>query len=265
MLSPRRVRPGNFTLPEKTPWGGRKIVSTYKRGLPLDLSPSTRVGESWEVSTEPSSPSVLEDGLRLADAIAQNPVGWLGHRIAETYDRQNPLLLKLIDPELTLSLQVHPLENHEILAPDESGKSEAWIVLEAEPGASIFVGFLPGVTKANVERHVAAGWALEPLLNRVEVQSGDVFMIRPGVVHALGAGVTVLEPQRVRPGRRAVTYRIGTGTERSMSTGKILAVRQAAGASHRRISCRRRLDSHAPPVARAAIVGALTWCVGLAR
>jgi mannose-6-phosphate isomerase len=208
MLSPRRLRSGNFTSPERTPWGGHKILSKYKAGLSLNADPGTKIGESWEVSTEPSSPSVLENGDRLADVIALDPVGWLGRSIAQSYGGQNPLLVKLIDPATTLSVQVHPPETHELLAPDESGKTEAWIVLEADPGATIYLGFGDGVTKETVERHLTESWSLEPLLNRVAVQPGDVFFIRPGMVHALGAGVTVLEPQRVWPGRRAVTYRL---------------------------------------------------------
>ncbi len=208
MLAPRRVKLGNFTPPERTPWGGHKILAKYKAGLPLNVAPATKVGESWEVSTEPSFPSVLADGERLADAIARDAVGWLGREIAEKYDEQNPLLLKLIDPATTLSVQVHPPEDHEMLAPDESGKTEAWVVLEADPDAAIYLGFVDGVTSADVERDLMAGRGIEALLNRIAVQPGDVFVIRPGMVHALGAGVTVVEPQRVRPGRRSVTYRL---------------------------------------------------------
>jgi mannose-6-phosphate isomerase len=208
MLSPRRVKVGNFTGPERTPWGGHRILSKYKSGLSLNVDVATRIGESWEVSTEPSFPSILEGGDRLADAIALDPIGWLGRTIAESYQGENPLLVKLIDSGTTLSVQVHPREDHEMLAPDESGKTEAWIVLEADPDAVIYLGFVAGVTQAVVEGYVAAESSLEPLLNRVPVQPGDVFVIRPGLVHALGAGVTVLEPQRVRPGRRTVTYRL---------------------------------------------------------
>jgi mannose-6-phosphate isomerase len=208
MLSPRRVRPGNFTPPDRTPWGGARILSTYKAALALNVDRTIKVGESWEVSTEPSFPSVLEDGQPLADAIAVDPVGWLGREIAGAYDNQNPLLLKLIDPATTLSVQVHPPENHHLLAPDESGKTEAWIVIEADSGATIYLGFVDGVTQERIDRELAAGRSIEPLLNRIAVQPGDVFVIRPGLVHALGAGVTVVEPQRVRPGRRAVTYRL---------------------------------------------------------
>src|SRR5262245_35261843 len=146
MLSPRRVTLGNFTPPERTPWGGTKIVSKYKAGLALNVDAAAKVGESWEVSTEPSFPSSLEGGERLAEAIAQDPIGWLGRSIAEDYDDQNPLLVKLIDPQTTLSVQVHPPEQHQLLGADESGKTEAWIVLEAERDAAIYLGFCDGVT-----------------------------------------------------------------------------------------------------------------------
>ena len=238
MLSPRRVRPGNFTPPDRTPWGGTRILSKYKAGIALNVDPAVKVGESWEVSTEPSFPSVLEDGQPLADTIAADPVGWLGREIARGYDNQNPLLLKLIDPATTLSVQVHPPEDHDLLAADESGKTEAWIVIEADPGATIHLGVVDGVTRDRVDHELAAGRSIEPLLNRIAVHPGDVFVIRPGLVHALGAGVTVVEPQRVRPGRRAVTYRLWdwnrtfdergemsrTGTPRPLHVRESLAV-----------------------------------------
>jgi mannose-6-phosphate isomerase len=221
MVSPQRLRPGNFTPPERTPWGGHKILSTYKRDLSIDLSPHEKVGESWEISTEPSFPSTVENGVHLSDVIAGDPVGWLGDSIAKSYGGDNPLLVKLIDPELTLSVQVHPPEDHGTLAPGESGKTEAWIVLDADQDASIYLGFVPGVTQTVVQAHVAAGRSLEPMLNRFRVAPGDVFMIRPGVVHALGAGVTVIEPQRVRPRRRAVTYRMWDWNRRFDQYGQL--------------------------------------------
>jgi mannose-6-phosphate isomerase len=208
MIGPLRVEFGNFTPPQRTPWGGCRIIQKYKAGLASGLPPDSIVGESWEVSTEPSFPSRLEDGELLSDAISDDPTAWLGHTIAERYDSQNPLLVKLIDPATTLSVQVHPPENYPLLGPGESGKTEGWLVLDTQPGAAVYLGFGSGVTLLDVERTLANGSSLEPLLNRVGVQVGDVFVIRPGLVHALGAGVTVVEPQRVRPRRTAVTYRL---------------------------------------------------------
>ena len=182
-------------------------MTKYKAGLDCGVDPTAKVGESWEVSTEPSFPSLLDNGERLAEAIARDPVGWLGADLAAGHEGQNPLLVKLVDAATTLSVQVHPPEQHPLLGSEESGKTEAWIILDADPGSVIYMGFERSITRALVEQHLRNDQSLEPLMNRVTVSPGDVFFIRPGTVHALGAGVTVLEPQRVRPGRRAITYR----------------------------------------------------------
>jgi mannose-6-phosphate isomerase len=215
------VRLGNFTPPDRTPWGGHRILTKYKAGLRTGVDPAVKVGESWEVSTEPSFPSLLENGEHLAGAISRDPVGWLGAKMAARYEGQNPSLVKLVDAETTLSVQVHPPEQHSLLAADESGKTEAWIVLDADPDTAIYLGFRQAVTRALVEQHLRTGDSIEPLMNRVPVSPGDVFFINPGTVHALGAGVTVLEPQRVRPGRKAVTYRFWDWNRRFDAGGNI--------------------------------------------
>jgi mannose-6-phosphate isomerase len=83
------------------------------------------------------------------------------------------------------------------------------------------MGFRDGVTRDVVESSLTDGTSLEPLLNEVEVKPGDVFFIRPGSVHALGAGITVLEPQRVRPFRRSVTYRFWDWNRRYDEKGEV--------------------------------------------
>lgn len=219
MVTAQIVEAGNFTPPSRTPWGGKRIVSKYKAGLALDVDLHARVGESWEISIEPSFPSLLATGQPLAEAIAQDPAGWLGAHVSARYG-QNPLLVKLVDAATTLSVQVHPPEDHAILEAEESGKTEAWIVLDADPEAIVYLGFRDGVTRETVEVHLQEGRSLEPLMNHVPVKPGDVFVIRPGTVHALGAGMTVLEPQRVLPGRRSVTYRFWDWDRRYNANGE---------------------------------------------
>ncbi len=206
MLNAHLIRPGNFTPPTRTPWGGHRIVGTYKAAL-FPHGDQQRVGESWEISVEPSFPSVLDNGEPLARAIAEDPIAWLGPAIAERFDRQSPILVKLIDAAATLSVQVHPPEDHALLTPGESGKTEAWIILDADHGAQIYLGFVSGTTRREVEARLADGSPIENLMNAVPVRPGDTFFIRPGTIHALGAGVALLEPQLVLPGKRAVTYR----------------------------------------------------------
>lgn len=211
MLPPRPelLRPDNFTPPTRTPWGGRKILDRFKQGL--DLGPAGAlpvVGESWEVSVEPSFPSRLAaTGALLHDVIAAAPLAWLGEREAARYGDQTPLLVKLLDAADNLSVQVHPADDDPRLAEDESGKPEGWYVLDAEPGAGLYLGFRDEVGRAEVERCLRGEGPLEALMRFVPVQAGDAFAIAPGLVHAIGAGVTVIEPQLVLPGRRGVTYR----------------------------------------------------------
>jgi mannose-6-phosphate isomerase len=204
--TPQRLRPDNFTPPSRTPWGGHAIVRHFKAGLNLGVDPHVPVGESWEISIEPSFPSVLESGQSLADAIAANPPAWLGESVAGAYGGC-PLLVKIVDAADDLSVQVHPPEHHALLTSEESGKTEAWIVLAAERDARIYLGFRDRVDAALVETCLQDEGHLSDLMNEVPVHPGQVFVIHPGLAHALGAGTTVLEPQRVWPGRRSVTYR----------------------------------------------------------
>ncbi|MEO1272507.1 MAG: type I phosphomannose isomerase catalytic subunit, partial [Myxococcota bacterium] len=206
-MRPELLRADNWTPRTRTPWGGFKIVRHYKSSLGLEHAQEV-VGESWEVSVEPSFPSVLaRTSMPLAKAIADDPVGWLGAAVVSRHGPQLPLLVKLLDAADDLSVQVHPEANDPELAADESGKPEAWIILEAEPGAGIYLGFRDGVDRQTVEACLRSGGQLDTLMNFVPVASGDVFVIDAGTVHAIGAGVTLVEPQHVVPGRRGVTYR----------------------------------------------------------
>ena len=220
---PRRLRADNFTPPSRTPWGGTRILERYKRELDLDRRPAV-VGESWEVSIEPSFPSRFDDevdggGGALAAAIEADPGGWLGPEIAARYGSL-PLLVKLLDSREALSLQVHPQDDDPALGPGESGKPEAWLVLDADPGAGLYLGFREGVGRDEVEACLAAGGALDELMTFVPVSPGDAFVIRAGTPHAIGGGVTLVEPQLVAPGRRGVTYRFWDWNRRYAADGR---------------------------------------------
>ncbi len=165
-------------------------------------------GESWEVSVEPSFPSrFADDDTLLGDAIGAAPAKWLGPSAAARGETQTSLLIKLLDARESLSVQVHPAHDDPALGRDESGKTEAWYVLDAQDGAGIYLGFRDGVTRDRVERCLRDGGRLDDLMNFVAVAPGDAFVLEPGTVHAIAAGATLLEPQVVAPGRRGVTYR----------------------------------------------------------
>jgi mannose-6-phosphate isomerase len=111
------------------------------------------VGEAWEVSVEPSFPSrVLGSDDTLAARIAQEPGAWLGSPEARL-----GLLVKLLDADEPLSLQVHPAIGDPALLADESGKPEGWIILEATPGAGLYLGFTEGTSRAQVAECLEEG------------------------------------------------------------------------------------------------------------
>jgi mannose-6-phosphate isomerase len=220
--APEGLRPDNFTPPERTPWGGKKI-KILKRGL--DLREPARsyevVGESWEVSVDTTYPSIVARTDRpLAELLAKDPDAWFGARPGNDRHPSLPLLLKWIDTADALSVQVHPPESFAGLRPGESGKWEAWYIVETEPGAGLHLGFREGTTRAGVERCIASAGRMEDLLNFVPVQPGDVFVIEPGTPHALGAGITLLEPQVTTGGTSGVTYRFWDWNRRYDARGR---------------------------------------------
>jgi mannose-6-phosphate isomerase class I len=205
-LTPVKLREDNWTPPSRTPWGGRWIRDQLKRGLPrADARPEDIVGESWELSFDPTFPSRLDDHRTLAEVVAEAPASWLG-RHAEA--RSSPILLKLLDAREPLSVQVHPADDDPRLGPTESGKPEAWIVLDRAPGAGLWLGLSAEIDREELARAIEDGDDVSPYLNFVPVEPGDAFLIEAGTVHAIGPGVTLLEPQLVRPGRSGATYRL---------------------------------------------------------
>ncbi|MBW2457542.1 MAG: class I mannose-6-phosphate isomerase [Deltaproteobacteria bacterium] len=219
--APLKLRADNFTPPTRTPWGGTRIRERYKAGLGLAPGDAV-VGESWEISVEPSFPStVAGSDTTLSEVIAGAPEAWLGAAVVARHGGQTPLLIKLLDAAENLSVQVHPADGDPTLAEGESGKPEAWIILDAAPGASLYLGFRNGVDRAAVEGCIEAGGALDELLNRVPVAPGDAFIIEAGTPHAIGAGVTLIEPQIVSAGRRGITYRYWDWNRRYDDQGKL--------------------------------------------
>jgi mannose-6-phosphate isomerase len=217
----QRLHPDNFTPPQRTPWGGSKIGANYKAGLGLS-DVQSKVGESWEISVEPTFPSrLVESGELLSEAIAQDPVAWLGAEIAHRHGGQTPLLVKLLDSADNLSVQVHPSGDDPKLGPGESGKPEGWVVLEAEPGGGLYLGFRPGVGASEVAACIDEGGALDELMNFVPVERGDAFVIAAGTPHAIGRGVTLVEPQWVAPGSSGVTYRFWDWNRRYNAAGDL--------------------------------------------
>ena len=198
---PLLLRPDNFTPSSRTPWGGRRIRERLKAGV--QLQPGGPVGEAWELSVEPDFPSRLADGPTLDEVLRADPA-LLG---AEAPNGSTSLLVKLVDAADDLSVQIHPADDDPQLAADESGKPEAWYIIDAEPGAGLYLGFRQGVSRQAVETAIDEQGDVAALMSFVPVSPGDLFLIGPGTPHAIGKGVLLLEPQRVAPGKRGITYR----------------------------------------------------------
>ena len=128
----------------------------------------------------------------------------VGEKIFERYGIGFPLLVKYLDCNDVLSVQVHPDDTLAAERHDSAGKTEMWYVVDCKPGAALYVGFKnPEITREEYIEAVAKS-TLPELLNRIEVSPGDIFFIPAGVVHALGAGIEVIEIQQTSD----ITYRI---------------------------------------------------------
>mgnify|MGYP001106162099 CR=1 FL=1 len=174
-------------------WGGRRLGTLM--GKPI--GDGDDYAESWEVADYHDSVSVVRDGplagTTLRDLVRNRPRELFGRARAD--QSQFPLLVKLIDARETLSVQVHPDDALARTLADDNGKTEAWVVLDAEPGSLIYAGLKPGVDRARLESAVRSG-DVEPLLHRFEPRPGDCVLIEAGTVHAIGAGVLLVEVQQ---------------------------------------------------------------------
>ncbi|HUD84437.1 MAG TPA: type I phosphomannose isomerase catalytic subunit, partial [Candidatus Saccharimonadales bacterium] len=181
-------------------WGGRNLETLYGKPLP----PGLLIGESWEICDRPGDQSVVANGpLRgrtLHWLMEQCPEALLGAR--HPMPARFPLLIKIIDAQQTLSLQVHPPAG---LAAQLGGepKTEMWYVARAGPTAELFVGLRNGVTRASFEQKRIAQSVAE-CFHRIQVKPGDAMFLPSGRVHALGAETVIFEIQQ----NSDTTYRV---------------------------------------------------------
>jgi mannose-6-phosphate isomerase len=203
-----KTNPQNFTPLTRTPWAGQEISRIKKTYLCRDIP--ERVGESWEISTNidfPSSVLLEKTETSLQEIIASNPTAILGTQFAASLGSHSPVLLKWIEANSPLSVQVHPNHSHHALKHNECGKPEAWFIIAAEPNAHIFVGFKEGLSQKDIEDALCSD-NVDRVLHRITPTANQFIAIPPGCVHALGEGVLVAEPQVVLPQKSGKTWRI---------------------------------------------------------
>jgi mannose-6-phosphate isomerase len=196
MLYPLTFKP----IFKTRPWGGRNIEKLYGKPLPT----TEPIGESWEISDRPPDVSVIANG-----PLAGKDLRWLMEHHRRDVLGPNaaatgpfPLLVKILDAEQTLSVQVHPPAGVAERLGGEP-KTELWYVTDARPDAALYVGLKRGVTREDFERRLREGTVAEAL-HRVPVRAGDVMFLPSGRLHAIGGGLIIFEIQQ----NSDTTYRV---------------------------------------------------------
>lgn len=176
-------------------WGGNKLMAQY------GVKDMDRVAEAWVLSAHPDGPSYLPDGSTFAAALADMGATAVGKNAAAFQDF--PQLIKLIDAQSDLSVQVHPSDEYALKNEGQFGKTEMWYILDAEEGAGIYYGFQRDVTRAEMEEAIRTN-TLTDILRFVPVQKGESYFIPAGTIHAIGKGLLIAEIQQ----NSNVTYRV---------------------------------------------------------
>ncbi|RYE27760.1 MAG: mannose-6-phosphate isomerase [Sphingobacteriaceae bacterium] len=206
-------------------WGGEKI----KTVLDKDFSPLPNCGETWEVSGVKGDISVVAEGelegKALTDLLAEYKGELAGNKVFEKFGTEFPLLIKFIDANDDLSIQVHPDDELGKKRHNSFGKTEMWYVLQADPGATLISGFNQQVDEKTYVDKLESGHIMD-ILNKENVTQGDIFFLPAGRVHTIGKGLLIAEIQQTSD----ITYRIydfdrvdDKGQKRELHTEEALA------------------------------------------
>lgn len=208
---PLKMKP-YFRHGSETPWGGGKLRKLFNKDIPDDMT-----GESLEISALPGRESVIVNG-ELSGKTLTEAADVMGAELLGEF-KEFPLLLKLLDAKERLSVQVHPDDEYAARVEGKRGKTEAWYILNADPGAKLVFGVK---AKSSEElRHIVASGHIEDTLNWIDVRPGDCLYIQSGTVHAIGGGIVLYEIQQSSD----VTYRMWDwGRPREIHTQKALDV-----------------------------------------
>ncbi|MCA9127181.1 MAG: class I mannose-6-phosphate isomerase [Planctomycetales bacterium] len=175
-------------------WGGRKLHTMLSKPIPAEGI----WAESWEIVDHAEHQSIVDNGplagMSLRQISAEHQEWLLGNRVDSP--KSLPLLLKYLDCQQVLSVQVHPDDAYASrMAPADLGKTEAWYIVAAEPDAVLYAGLKPGTSPTMLNAAIDEG-QVDDVLHKINPRAGDCIFIPAGTVHALGAGLVVAEIQQ---------------------------------------------------------------------
>ncbi len=181
-------------------WGGNKLKKMFSKDCDFDI-----LAESWELSAHEAGQSIVNTGRNKGklfgeylSLIGKSNWGWKCSTFSDF-----PILVKLIDARDKLSVQVHPDDDYAMENESQYGKNEVWYVVDCEPDSYLYCGFNREVSAEEVRERIENDTILE-ILNKIPVNKGDVYFIKTGTVHAIGAGIVICEIQQ----SSTCTYRL---------------------------------------------------------
>ena len=183
-------------------WGGTKLKTVLNKPITTAIT-----GESWELTTVDGDVSVVANGAHagksLTELIDAYPEALLGTEVYKRFGKQFPLLFKYLDAREDLSIQVHPNDALAKARHNSFGKTEMWYVMQADAGSRLIVGFKKDSNPKEYIENLEKKTLLD-ILDSVPVKVGDVFFLKTGTVHAIGAGLLIAEIQQTSD----ITYRL---------------------------------------------------------
>jgi len=166
-------------------WGGTRLSHLRQ----VTVTGADPLGETWEVSIHPEGTCTTVQGHQLSDYLNND---------------QLPYLVKFIDTSDNLSIQVHPDDEYARIHENQSGKTECWLILDAAPGAGLYLGLKKGVTRDQFQKAIEASARVDELMNFYPLKKGQFFFVPAGSLHAIGKDVLMCEVQQ----SSGVTYRV---------------------------------------------------------
>jgi len=184
-------------------WGGNKLNTILRKNLPQNK----KIGESWEISGVKDNISVVSNGQlagnNLEELIEIYMGDLVGDKVFEKFGIEFPLLIKIIDANNVLSIQVHPDDELARKRHNAFGKTEMWYIIQADQNSEIITGFKQEIEKEQYQKYFREG-KLTQVLNIEKANTGEVFFIPAGRIHATGKGILLAEIQQTSD----ITYRI---------------------------------------------------------